>query len=63
MKKLFTLLLIGCLLVAPLSVSAANTASRDGLSVSIATDKDTYGIGEEVAVTVTLKNTTPSMVT
>lgn len=56
MKKLFALLLIGCLLVAPLSVSAANTASQDGLSVSIATDKDTYGIGEEVAVTVTLKN-------
>ena len=56
MKKLFALLLICCLLVAPLSVSAAETVTQDGLTVSIATDKDFYDIGDNITVTVTLKN-------
>ena len=57
MKKLFALLLIGCLLIAPLSVSAAPTATQDGLEVIIATDKDAYAAGETILVTVTLRNT------
>ena len=39
MKKLFALLLVCCVLVMPLSVSAASTATQDGLNVTIATDK------------------------
>ena len=57
MKKLFALLLIGCLLIAPLSASAASTATQDGLEVIIATDKDAYAAGENILVTVTLRNT------
>ena len=57
MKKLFALLLVSCLLIAPLSVSAADTAAQDGLEVAITTDKDTYAAGEEIHITITLKNT------
>jgi|GEM_PF-443404 len=57
MKKLCALFLIGCLLLVPLSVSAAQTAARDGLEVAIATDKDAYAAGEDIRITISLKNT------
>lgn len=62
MKKiasfLFKLVLVFCLLCAlPLAAEAKSAETRSGLEVSLITDKDAYLAGEEVQVTVQIKNT------
>ena len=61
MKKILSTLLIlavfvGMFTVLTITASADETASQDGIELSIATDKDNYKSGEDINVTITVKN-------
>lgn len=62
MKKivslLLTFLLVLCVLLnLSFNVSAASTEVQDGLEVVITTDKPEYSAGEDILVSVSIKNT------
>lgn len=57
-KRLLSVFFAILLAVACLSISAyAVSATQDGLVAEILTDKDSYSVGEEIQVTVKVKNT------
>ena len=51
------LLLLGVLLAVPISVSAASMETRDGLEISICTNKDVYSVDDYIQVDIMIKNT------
>lgn len=56
--QLVALVLTVCALFAmTLNVSAASTETKEGLEVTIATDKTEYAAGEDILITITVKNT------
>lgn len=61
MRKIVSLfltisLVICVLLVLPLNASAVSTETKDGLEVSIFTDKDEYSSDEEIKISIKIKN-------
>ena len=54
--SLALILLIGAMVITAISVSAADTSSADGLSLTINTDKDSYTASENVDVSIAVKN-------
>lgn len=64
MKKIASLILtlslvFGVLLALPLNVSAASSATQDGLEVIITTDKTEYTSDEDISVSVSIRNNNP----
>lgn len=59
-KLLLALSLVICILLAlPFNAGAASTQSKDGLEVSIKTDKEKYAADQNIQISVDIKNSTP----
>ena len=55
MKRIFALLTVLALCLTTAAASAA-TVTKDGLEITLTTDKSSYAIGEKIALTVTVAN-------